>query len=160
AKMPAEAARRIEAVLAQQGGTGAEGAASIDPESARELALRAARLYELPPPDRAAAERPYARVLASGPENGAARAAPPRRYRARGEGQGDDAYLAAVLERRAGLELDPQARKSRLLEAAGIHEKLGDLPSAIAALQNLRSGEEGDPDALGELARLYQGLGQ
>src|SRR5262249_28940744 len=27
-------------------------------------------------------------------------------------------------------------------------------------LQSLRSGEEGDPDALGELARLYQGLGQ
>src|SRR6185369_5231634 len=54
----AAAARLIEAVLD-----------AADPTSARELALRAARLYEAAPEARASAERLYTRVLEDDPEN-------------------------------------------------------------------------------------------
>src|SRR5262249_540223 len=58
AKMSAAAATLIEAVL-----DGAE------PDAARELALRAARMCESEPADLEAAERLYQRVLTSDPEN-------------------------------------------------------------------------------------------
>ncbi|HTA21126.1 MAG TPA: tetratricopeptide repeat protein, partial [Polyangia bacterium] len=45
-------------------------------------------------------------------------------------------------------------------EAAVLHEERGDVTSAIAAWQTLRGTEEGDADALGELARLYEATGQ
>jgi tetratricopeptide (TPR) repeat protein len=144
-KIPTDAARRIEAVLG-----GAE------PDAARELALRAARLYEQSPSGRADAERLYARVLESDPENIDALTALEGYYRA----SGDAGRIASILERRAAIEFDPQARKRLLLEAAALHEKLGALPAAIAALQTVRSAEEGDAQILGELARLYEGSRQ
>ncbi|HVR01060.1 MAG TPA: tetratricopeptide repeat protein [Polyangia bacterium] len=147
AGVPHEGAARIEAVL---------GAAAAD--AARELALRAARLYEVAPADPAGAERLYQLVLASDAENVDALSALEALYR--GAGAVAAPHLASILERRAALELDPQARKRRLGEAARLHEQRGDVAAAIAAWQTLRAAEEGDAEALGELARLYEATGQ
>jgi tetratricopeptide (TPR) repeat protein len=151
AKLTPLAAQKIEAVL---------GAA--EPDAAKELALRAARLYEAPPagvaPDPAAAERLYARVLDADAENAEALGALEALYR--GAGAAGAGHLASILERRGALELDPQARKRRLSEAAKLHEQRGDVPAAVAAWSTLRATEEGDADALGELARLYEATGK
>jgi tetratricopeptide (TPR) repeat protein len=144
AKVPGDAAARIEAALD-----------AAEPDSAREIALRAARLYEQAG-DGAAAERLYVRVLDSDPENADALAALDALYRAAGDGL----RLAAVLERRAAVELDPEGRKRLLSEAARLHERRGDPGAAVAAWQALRAADEGDTDALGELARLYEAAGQ
>ncbi|HXI55051.1 MAG TPA: tetratricopeptide repeat protein, partial [Polyangia bacterium] len=140
-KIPSDAAELIEAVLP-----------SAEPEAARELALRAARLYEMTPADRGAAERLYTRVLESDPENVDALTALETFHRA----SGDSVRLAGILERRAGIELDPSARRRMLMEAARLHEKVGTPAAAIGALQALRTAEEGDAEVLGELARLYE----
>ncbi|HLK90742.1 MAG TPA: tetratricopeptide repeat protein [Polyangia bacterium] len=144
AKMPGVGAEKIETAMA-----GAE------PDAAQELAIRAARLYQ-EAGDRAAAERLYTRVLDHDAENADALVALEGLYRAGGA----PARLAAVLERRSAAELDPQVRRTRLLEAARLHEGQGDLPAAVAALQQLRAADEEDLDALKELARLYEALGQ
>jgi tetratricopeptide (TPR) repeat protein len=146
-KLAPLAAARIEAVL-----DGAE------PDAARELALRAARLFESPPTDLVGAERLYQRVLASDAENLDALSALEALYR--GAGAPAAPHLASILERRAALELDPQARRRRLGEAARLHEKRGDVAAAIAAWQTLRAAEEGDAEALAELGRLYEATGQ
>jgi tetratricopeptide (TPR) repeat protein len=151
AKMTAAGAARIEAVL-----DGAE------PDAARELALRAARLYETTSDragaDLSGAERLYQRVLAADAENVDALAALEALYR--GAGAQAVPQLAAILERRAAIELDPLARKRRLGEAARLHEARGDVAAAIGAWQTLRAAEEGDAEALAELARLYEATGQ
>ena len=146
AKLPAIGAAQIDAALAEAG---------ADPDASRELALRAGRLYT-DAGDRVAAERLYKRVLDSDAENGDALAALEALYRAAGE----DAELAAVLERRAEAELDPQARRARLMEAARLYEKRNELELAIASLRRLQAADEGDAEALGELARLHEALGQ
>jgi tetratricopeptide (TPR) repeat protein len=143
-QIPAEGAAKIE-----------EAFADADPDSARELALRAARLY-VEAGDRAASERLYARVLENDPENADALAALEGLYRA----AGDPTRLAAVLERRAEAEMDPQARRAQLIEAARLHEGAGALPAAVSALQRLRAADEDDLEALSELGRLYEVLGQ
>jgi len=145
AKIPLEAARLIEAVLER-----------AEPDAARELALRAAHLYEQSTGEGAAAERLYVRVLETDPENVDALTALESYYRA----GADPARTAAILERRAAIEFDPQARKRLLMEASGLHERLGAIPEAITALQTLRAAEEGDADVLGELARLYEATHQ
>ncbi|HVZ72172.1 MAG TPA: tetratricopeptide repeat protein [Polyangia bacterium] len=147
AKLSAAAAQKIEAVLD-----------AADPDAAKELALRAARLYEVPPADLAAAERLYSRVLEADDENIEALSALEALYR--GVGPQGAGHLAAILERRGAVELDPQARKRRLGEAAKLHEQRGDVAAAIAAWQKLREAEEGDADALGQLARLYEAAGK
>jgi tetratricopeptide (TPR) repeat protein len=144
AKIPAAGAAQIELAL-----VGAE------PDAARELALRAARLYG-EAGDRPAAERLYRFVLDGDPENADALAALEALYR----GGRDEARLAAVLERRAEAELDPQARRTRLMEAARLYERQGSMPAAIAALQRLQAADEGDAEALTELARLLEASGQ
>jgi len=68
--------------------------------------------------------------------------------------------LSAVLERRAEAELDPQVRRGWLIEAARLHERRGALPAAVAALQRLRAADEEDLEALTELGRLHEALGQ
>ena len=102
-KLPAAGAAKIEAVLD-----------SADAEAGRELALRAARLYT-EAGDRAAAERLYVRVLDGDDENVDALMALEGLYRVGGRRRCD---LAAILERRASAELDPQTRRARLMEAA------------------------------------------
>jgi tetratricopeptide (TPR) repeat protein len=146
-KLTRQAAAAIEGVLD-----------SAEPDAARELALRAARLYEAAPADLAGAERLYARVLESDAENVDALTALEALYR--GAGAGGATHLAGILERRAGIDLDPAARKRRLGEAARLHEQRGDVAAAIGAWQALRAAEEGDAEALGELARLYEATGQ
>ncbi|HTB60233.1 MAG TPA: tetratricopeptide repeat protein, partial [Polyangia bacterium] len=144
AKLPGAGAAKIEEAL-----SGAE------PDAAQELALRAAALYQEAAQDKAA-ERLYRRVLEHDAENADALTALEALYRAGAR----PAELAAVLERRSAGELDPQVRRSRLLEAARLHEGQGDLPAAVAALQQLRAADDEDVDALKELGRLYEGLGQ
>ena len=95
AKMPLDAATRIDAVLQAPSGDG-----QPDPDASRELALRAARLYEQAG-DQVAAERLYARVLEDDPENVDALAALESLYRTPGS---SEAALAAILERRASIE--------------------------------------------------------
>ncbi|HEY8924983.1 MAG TPA: tetratricopeptide repeat protein, partial [Polyangia bacterium] len=142
---PVEAARLIEAVLPD-----------ADPTAARELAIRAARLYEADAEEGAAAERLYTRVLEDDPENVDALTALEAFHRT----SGNMAGLAAVLERRAALEFDPSARKQRLGEAASLREKLGDGEGALADWQTLREAEEGDPEVLSQMARLLEAMGK
>ncbi|HEY4186369.1 MAG TPA: tetratricopeptide repeat protein [Polyangia bacterium] len=145
AAQPIEAARLIEAVLS-----------SADPTAARELALRAARLYETDPAQRAAAERLYVRVLEDDPENADALGALEAFHRSSGNQLG----LAEVLERRAAMEFDPAARRERLTEAARLRESLGDVDGALAAWQTLREAEEGDGEVLSKMARLFEAQGK
>ena len=97
-------------------------------------------------------------MLESDAENADALAALEGLYRT----AGDEPRLAAILEKRAEAELDPQARRTRLMEAARLHEHRGEagLADAIAALQKLRAADEGDAEALAELARLHEAAGQ
>ena len=53
--------------------------------------------------------------------------------------------------------MDSERRQALFAEAARIHEKLGDTTAAIAGWQSVRDGDEGNAEALDELARL---LGQ
>ncbi len=46
------------------------------------------------------------------------------------------------------------------MEASGLHERLGAILEAITALRTLRAAEEGDPEVLGELARLFEATHQ
>ena len=144
AKIPAAGAAQVELAL-----VGAE------PDAARELAVRAARLYS-DGGDREAAERLYRFVLEGDPENVDALTALETLYR----NASDDVRLAAILEKRAEAELDPNARRARLMEAARLYERQGGLGSAIAALQRLGASDEGDAEALTELARLLEAAGQ
>ncbi|HEY4393736.1 MAG TPA: tetratricopeptide repeat protein, partial [Polyangia bacterium] len=144
AKIPGPGARKIEEALV-----------GADPDAGQELALRAAALYQ-EAGDRAAAERLYRRVLDHDAENPDALTALEGLYRT----SAAPAQLAAVLERRSTSELDPQVRRTRLLEAARLYEGQGDLQGAIGALQQLRAADEEDLDALKELGRLYEALGQ
>jgi tetratricopeptide (TPR) repeat protein len=67
--------------------------------------------------------------------------------------------LAEVLERRASFELDPAAKRAKLVEAAGLREMLGDVAAALVDWQTLRESEEGDAEVLSEMARLYDAQG-
>jgi len=145
AQAPVVAAQLIEAVLD-----------SADPSAARELAVHAARLYESDPSQGQAAERLYVRVLDDDPENVDALTALESFHRV----SGNQAGLATVLERRAALEFDPTTRRQRLSEAAHLREGLGDVEGALAAWQLLRDAEEGDAEALTEMARLLEQQGK
>ena len=48
------------------------------------------------------------------------------------------------------------------MEAAALHERKGEagIADAIAALQKLRADDDGDTEALGQLARLHEAMGQ
>jgi tetratricopeptide (TPR) repeat protein len=145
AKMPAAGAAKIAAAIAD-----------ADPDAGRELALRAARLYA-EASDAASAERLYQHVLEGDAENVDALSALEGLYRT----AGDEPRLAAILTTRAEAELDPQARRARLMEAARLHERRGaaGLGDAIASLQKLRAEDEGDAEALAELGRLHEAAG-
>ena len=144
ARLPGVGAAQIELALA-----GAE------PDAAQELALRAARLYS-EAGDQPAAERLYRLVLERDGENADALAALEALYRA----AGNDLELAAILEKRAEADLDPQVRRTRLVEAARLHERRGSLPAAIASLRRLQEADDGDAEALAELSRLLEATGE
>ncbi|HEX7597202.1 MAG TPA: hypothetical protein VF518_03245, partial [Polyangia bacterium] len=138
---PVEAARRLEAVLD-----------ALDGSMLAQMGLRAARQYLLAPgaENEAAAERLYARVLEVDPENSPALEALEALYRRRGDGQ----RLAATLEQRGVLELDPARRLAFYAESAEQHEARGDLEAALQAWQSVREGDEYNLQALDELVRL------
>jgi tetratricopeptide (TPR) repeat protein len=144
---PVEAARRLEAVLG-----------ALDGSELAQMGMRAARQYLVAggAKNEDAAERIYARVLEVEPENTSALEAVEALYRRRGDGH----KVAAMLERRGALELDPMRRLAFLGEAAKLHEEQGDLAMAIAAWQSGREGDESNLQALDELARLYEKAGK
>ena len=144
---PVEAARRLEAVLD-----------ALDGSALTQMGMRAARQYLLAGgvKNEDAAERIYGRVLEVEPENTGALEAVEALYRRRGDGQ----RVAAMLERRGALEMDPTRRLALYGEAARLHEERGDLAMAIAAWQSGREGDESSVQALDELARLYEKAGK
>lgn len=147
---PAEGAQAIERAMA-----------AVDPGATGELALRAARLYEAAAGAGArehegAAERLYLQVLSGDAENTAALEALEGLYRR----LKDEGKLAGILERRGAADSDPLPRHQRYAEAARLRERLGDLAAAVADWQAVREAEEGDAEALRELARLYEGQGR
>lgn len=144
---PVEAARRLEAVLD-----------ALDGSALAQMGMRAARQYLLAggADNEGAAERIYGRVLQVEPENLAALEAVEALYRRRGDGK----QVAAMLERRGALELDPVRRLALYGEAARLHEERGDLAMAIAAWQTGREGDESNLQALDELARLHEKAGK
>jgi tetratricopeptide (TPR) repeat protein len=145
AKLRRRARRKIEAAIGD-----------ADPDAARELALRAARLYN-EGRDQTSAERLYQFVLEGDAENVDALQALEGLYRTAGR----RAAAGGILEKRAEAELDPQARRARLMEAARAARaaRRGGLGDAIAALQKLRAADDGDAEALAELARLHEAAG-
>jgi tetratricopeptide (TPR) repeat protein len=158
-----DTAQTLERV-ALEAGEGTKGAALMEAAlgdlagtSFVELALRAADLYiqaKVPEFD-AAAERLYRRVLDEESENAHALEALDSLYRR----QDQPEALAKVLEQRGAIEMEPDKRRGFLGEAARIHETRGELPAAIAAWQTVREGDQGDVEALTELARLFEQQG-
>ena len=146
-KLQAAGAAQIAAALEK---------ADADPDAQRELALRAARLYN-EGKDQTSAEQLYQFVLEGDAENVDALQALEGLYRT----AGDEPRLAAILEKRAEADLDPQVKRVRLMEAARLHERRGaaGIGAAIAALQKLRAADEGDAEALTELGRLQEAAG-
>jgi tetratricopeptide (TPR) repeat protein len=144
---PVEAASRLEAVLD-----------ALDGSTLAQMGMRAASQYLAAggADNEAAAERIYARVLEVDAENVAALEAVESLYRRRGDGRN----VAAMLERRGALELEPTRRLALFGEAASLHEASGDLAMAIAAWRSGREGDESNLQALDELARLYEKAGQ
>ncbi|HEY3359783.1 MAG TPA: tetratricopeptide repeat protein [Polyangia bacterium] len=142
-----EAVKRFEALL--DGG-------GLAPEVVRDLSTRAARLWrEQAEFDKA--EVRYRAVLDVDPENRDALEAIEAICRTRG----DDRALVAILSRRAELELDPAAKKRLLVEAARLSEgPLRDPAGAVGAWRAVLAEDDGDPDALGALDRLYEAAGQ
>jgi tetratricopeptide (TPR) repeat protein len=142
ASAPAEAARLIEAVLD-----------ALDGDALVQTGLRAANLFvgagTVCDGD---AERLYTRVLNVDPENATALEAVESLYRRRG----DSVQLAATLERRGALELDPKRRLAFYGEAARLHELRADLESAITAWRAGRDGDETNLEAIDEIARLCE----
>ena len=113
AKIPLEAARLIEAVLDR-----------AEPDAAKELALRAAHLYEQSAGEGAAAERLYVRVLETDPENVDALTALESYYRA----AADPTRTAAILERRAAIEFDPAGAQAAVDGGVGAARAAGGDP--------------------------------
>jgi golgin subfamily B member 1 len=144
---PAEAAKRVEAVLD-----------AVEPMLFAEMALRAATLHlrTSGAENEEAALKLYLRVLDADPENTTALEALDALYRQRGDAK----RLAEVIEKRGALELDPSRRLALYGEAAHLHEASGDVPAAIAAWRSGREGEESNLGAIDELARLFQVAGE
>ncbi len=133
--------------------------AGVPTDVSKELGLRAARLYDQLGDD-ARAEHRYLGVLDLDGDHAEALAALERIYRRRplAEVAGK---LAEVLDHRADLELDPAEKKKLLAEVARIQvTALGDEQGAVRAWQKVLTAEEGDPDALAQLAALHEQAGR
>jgi tetratricopeptide (TPR) repeat protein len=147
ARMDANAAAVFEHVLER----------GVSTDTARELGLRAARIWDAlsanQPPAVDRAERRFRAVLDADATNGEALEALERIYRARG----DAGRLAEVLARRAQEELDIARKKELYSEAARLHEgPLRDAQAAIGVWRTLVDVDESDGTALDALARLYE----
>ncbi len=73
----------------------------------------------------------------------------------------DASRLADVLTRRAAIELDTEAKKAMLAEAARIAETaLGDADGAVELWQKVRAIDDTDADALAALGRILEARGR
>jgi len=68
----------------------------------------------------------------------------------------DQAALADVLSRRGDLLFDAQRKRTVFVEVAQLREQLGQLDEAIAAWKECLDVDEGDREAHGNLARIYE----
>ncbi len=130
---------------------------ALDPMDAAALNLRAARWYLDHLGDPASAEERLLATLAADPENLDAL----ELLEGVRRGPGREADLVATLRRRAELELDIDARKRMLREAADLAEtRLHDLDEAAALSALLLDIDEADTEALDALARLRRAQGR
>ena len=143
-----EVAARLEDIL---------NAGTPDEEVARDLGLRAGRIYLLRLGDLARAEVRMLAVLESEPEHAEALSALERIYRA----GSDAAKLSVIVARRAELELDAGGKIKLWAEVAAIREEaLDDKKGAVAAWKAVLDVSDGEPEALRQLGRLYEQGGQ
>ncbi|MSP60174.1 MAG: tetratricopeptide repeat protein [Myxococcales bacterium] len=142
AHRPGDAAAAFERVLK----------AGVHAETAKEIGLRAARIYDKLGDDPRAEVR-YLAVLEIDAESGDALLALERIYRQANA----SARLCEVLGRRAAVEMDLEGKKQLLAEVAKLSGgPLGDPAGAVAAWQKVLDGDEGDHDALDALASLHE----
>jgi tetratricopeptide (TPR) repeat protein len=123
----------------------------IPRDTRRDLHLRVAGWFAAQVADPARAERHYLAALELEPEATAPMDALIDIYARLGRA----ADLVAMLERRASLEMDLATQKALLFHALEIAERdVGDKQRAAALARKVRSLDEVDARALGELARL------
>ncbi|HEY7956264.1 MAG TPA: tetratricopeptide repeat protein, partial [Polyangia bacterium] len=125
-----------------------------DPEAEKALTYRAAALYEGPLQDREAAISTWQRVLALDDNDRGALEALGRLYPEEGKFR----ELTDVLGRQIELVTDEAERRALRFRLAGVCER--ELHDPLAAIDAYRAALAADPtdrDALGELARLYEG---
>ena len=73
--------------------------------------------------------------------------------------RGDSAGLAEALRHRGGITQDMSERRAAFAEVAQIRERAGDRDGAIAAWREITDHDDGDREALDELARIYRAGG-
>ena len=124
----------------------------VPSETGRELGLRAARLYGKLG-DEGRAEARYVAVLDVDTENVEALTALDGIYRS----LGDPAQLVDILDRRAELEMDLDAKKKMFAESARLREEaLGDADAAVKTWKKVLDADEADRAALTALASLHE----
>lgn len=114
--------------------------------------------------DAAAAEASFQRCLALDPDAVDALQALQRIYTERGRERGhkrgrehdDQTALAGVLGRLAELTFDADAKRAYLVEMAELRAALGETGAAVAAWRDVLALDEGDREALGKLAGIYE----
>ncbi|MCA9669876.1 MAG: tetratricopeptide repeat protein [Myxococcales bacterium] len=145
----------LAALLEEITGIHGELSTEIEPDTARDLALRVGRWYVEQLSDIDRAERVYQRVLQAHPEARAALDALERIYRASAR----DAELADVLGRSAELEYDIDKKRALLAEAARLWQQVDNSERAIACWRAVIDVDEGDRQALESLALLFERTG-
>jgi golgin subfamily B member 1 len=139
-----DVAARLKKVLEQE---------ALDPDVQKELATRLGRvlLEEIDDPSRA--EHAWRWVLSLDPHNARALLALDKIARA----THDPTALAEILGKRAEAELDVGAKRNLWAELASLaEERLSDDARAIAAWRHVVEVDEGDQEAHGRLAALYE----
>ena len=161
---PGEAAAAFERVLRRSGVEQPAFAGlpetGVGQDVAKELGLRAARIYDRLGDDRHAEER-YLGVLAVDAESADALGALERIYRRLGSSR----RLAETLDRRAALENDVLEKKRLIAESARLWEGAlagedANGEQAVAAWRRVLDVDEGDHDALDALAALHERAGR
>ncbi len=135
-----------------------------DGDVQRQLLLErgAIQLDQLAAPDDA--EESFQRALELDPDSVVALDALQRIYRARaqagaaGDAQAEpaNAALAEMLGRLADLTYDLDAKRGYFVEVAELRTALGDLDAAVAAWREVLTLDEGDRDALAQLAMIHE----
>ncbi|MBO6937852.1 MAG: tetratricopeptide repeat protein [Deltaproteobacteria bacterium] len=126
----------------------------IDRMLRRDLELRAARWYRDRLGDLESAEARLRGAVQADPDAVEAHAELSELLRAL---DGREAELVTALRKWAEIEMDEEARKGRLREAAAISESvLGDTAQAAQCLLSILESDPTEPEALAELTRIRQ----